>query len=163
MARECSPIKLGVGWSVAFSPDRKWWAVGSGLSKKGQVAFFRAATLAEVEAADSPAILVQPLSQTAPKGSQAGFSVLAGGVPPLSYQWRKGGNSLPGQTNISLTITNVTVADAGDYSVAVINALGSLASSNATLTVMQVREVPIADVNFDDKPASAGYLAFTYS
>lgn len=154
---------FGVGWSVAFSPDRKWWAVGSGLSKKGQVALFRAATLAEVEAADSPAILVQPLSQTAPEGSQAGFSVLAGGVPPLSYQWRKGGNSLPGQTNISLTITNVTVADAGDYSVAVINALGSLASSNATLTVMQVREVPIADVNFDDKPASAGYLAFTYS
>ena len=54
----------------------------------------------------------------------------------LSYQWRLNGtNSLPGATNASLTITNVSGANAGSYTVVVSDSLGSVTSAVATLTV----------------------------
>jgi len=42
---------------------------------------------------------------------------------------------LPGQTNATLTLTNVSLNDAGTYFVVVTNAYGSVTSSPATLTV----------------------------
>jgi len=69
----------------------------------------------------------------------------------MSYQWRKGADSLPRQTNASLTLANVTAANAGDYSVAVTNALGGVRSTNAMLNILSVREELIAEVNFQDK------------
>jgi WD40 repeat protein len=152
----------GVVWSVAFSPDKKWWAVGSGSARKGQVTLFRAATPTEVLAADLPAILVQPLSQSSTEGGRANFNVLASG-DRLGYQWRQGTNPLPGQTNATLTLSNVAAAHAGTYSVLVTNALGCATSSNATLHVIETREIPIAEINFDDKPATAGWNAFVGS
>ena len=91
------------------------------------------------------------------------LGVFATGTSPLSYQWRKDGRDLPGETNPALTIANVTGAAAGNYSVLVTNKLGSVASSDATLSVLHVREEPIAEVNFQDKQPSAGYSAFAYS
>jgi hypothetical protein len=52
-------------------------------------------------------------------GTQATFSTLASGSPPFTYQWRKGGNTLSGQTNSSLTLNNVSAADAASYCVVV--------------------------------------------
>jgi WD40 repeat protein len=144
----------GVVWSVPFSPDGKWWAVGSGASRQSEVALFRAATLPEVEAAPTgiaPGIIIQPVSQNAIEGSSVTLAVMATGTVPLSYRWRKGASSLPGQTNVSLTLANVDAACAGNYSVVVTNAFGSATSSNATLPVTSVREVLLGEVNFQDK------------
>jgi hypothetical protein len=125
------------------------------------MALFRSATPAEVEAADLPAIYVQPVSQTTTEGRSVTFGVSAAGASPLSYQWRKDADSLPGQTNDTLTLASVTAADVGDYSVVVTNLLGSATSSKATLNIFRVREETIAEVNFQDKqPAWTG--AFTY-
>jgi WD40 repeat protein len=163
----------GVVWSVAFSPDGKWWTVGSGGNGPGQrveVALFRgdtvpAAVPAELATSNAPNIAAQPISQTVTDSqpSTVMLGVFATGTPPLSYQWRKDGRDLPGQTNPALTITNVTGATAGDYRVVVTNKLGSVASSDATIGVLHVREVPIAEVNFQDKQPSAGYSAFAFS
>ncbi len=54
---------------------------------------------------------------------------------PVSYQWRKGGSPIPQATNSFLTLTNVTLAAAGNYDVVASNLNGSTASSMATLTV----------------------------
>jgi hypothetical protein len=89
------------------------------------------------------------------------FGVSATGVPPLSYQWRKDGDNLPGQTSASLTLSNVTAANAGDYRVVVTNLPGSASSSNAILNVLGVREETVAEVNFQDKQP-AWYKAYTY-
>ena len=89
------------------------------------------------------------------------FDVSAAGASLLSYQWRKGADNLAGQTNDSLTLANVTAANAGDYSVVVSNLLGSVISSNATLNILNVREVPIAEVNFQDRQP-AWTKAYTY-
>src|SRR5262249_694189 len=52
-----------------------------------------------------PSILVPPTPQTAIIGSSVTFSVLAGGTPPLFYQWYLNGTALTGATTNSLLLT----------------------------------------------------------
>lgn len=63
------------------------------------------------------------------------FSVAATGAGALTYQWSKAGRPLPGQTAPNLVIDPVTVADAGDYTVAVTDSGSTTTSEVATLTV----------------------------
>jgi WD40 repeat protein/serine/threonine protein kinase len=156
----------GVVWSASFSPDGEWWAVGSGSAQKSECALFRAATPAQTRSRPSrhaPQILLEPNSPTIIAGGTATLGVLAIGAQPLHYQWRRNGGILPGQTRASLILSNTSPDAAGDYSVVITNALGSLTSSNGVLSVVQVREAPIAEVNFQDKLPSGGYYASTYS
>jgi len=82
-----------------------------------------------------PTILTQPSDQSVTIGDTAAFSVTAFGGRPLSYQWRLNGIDVDGATNTILTITNAQRSQAGNYSVLVTNALGSVASSNAIFIV----------------------------
>ncbi len=105
-------------------------------------------TATDITTAIEPvAITLQPVSQTVPPGGTASFTVAVSGTPPFLYQWAFNGTYLPGaigNPNISptntLTVTNVSAADAGSYSVSVFQMLGpeeiSVANStNATLTL----------------------------
>ncbi|HYG34662.1 MAG TPA: immunoglobulin domain-containing protein, partial [Clostridia bacterium] len=83
----------------------------------------------------APSILTQPQSQTVNQGSNVTFSVGATGQNPLSYQWRFGTSNILGATSSSYSITNVQPTRAGNYFVVVANAVGSITSSNALLTV----------------------------
>jgi hypothetical protein len=90
----------------------------------------------------TPAIMVQPQSQTNYAGATAIFSVSATGFyPPTGYRWQKNdaslanGGNISGATNNTLTITDISDSDAANYSVTVTNAVGTVSSSNATLTV----------------------------
>lgn len=60
---------------------------------------------------------------------------MATGTPPLSYQWRKNGQPLAGQTAATLSLNNVQSGDAGTYTVVVSNSAGQLTSNPATLSV----------------------------
>jgi hypothetical protein len=91
-----------------------------------------------------PAITNQPVSLVVTAGQNATFSVAAAGSPPLSYQWRFNTTNLAGATASSFTRTNVQPTDAGDYSVVVTNAAGSITSSNALLTVLQAPPAQLA-------------------
>ncbi len=88
-----------------------------------------------------PTITTPPVASTVMAGSTATFSVVAGGSPTLTYQWRKGttaltnGGTISGATGATLTITNAQAADAGSYDVVVTNGTGTATSSAATLTV----------------------------
>jgi glycine cleavage system protein P-like pyridoxal-binding family len=59
--------------------------------------------------------------------------VQATGAGPFSYQWLFNGTNLAGATLTSLSVTNVNGANAGNYSVAISLASGSVTSSVATL------------------------------
>ena len=63
------------------------------------------------------------------------FSVVASGSDPLSYQWRLNSVDIPGATGASYTISSVQPAQAGDYTVVVSNAGGTVTSATALLTV----------------------------
>ena len=82
-----------------------------------------------------PTIIQQPQSQTVLQGSSAGFSVMATGDAPLSYQWRLNSNSLPTRTNASFSIGSVQTSDAGNYDIVVSNPAGAVTSLVAVLTV----------------------------
>ena len=88
--------------------------------------------------AEPPTIDTQPVGQTVLEGGSAQFGVVAAGTKPLTYQWRFNSGDLGGQTGSTLTRANVTLADAGDYSVIVKNTAGEAVSANATLTVVPV-------------------------
>ena len=83
-----------------------------------------------------PVVLTQPQNQTVGLDASAMFGVIAGGAPPLTYQWTLYATNIPGATNAILNREHVTLDDAGTYAVVVSNALGSATSSNALLTVL---------------------------
>jgi phospholipase/lecithinase/hemolysin len=85
-------------------------------------------------AASPPVIVEEPLSQRAVAGSNVVFTVQASGA--TAYQWRFRGHSLAGATNQSYSIDAVRPSNAGAYSVIARNAYGSVASTNAVLTVI---------------------------
>jgi uncharacterized repeat protein (TIGR01451 family) len=68
-------------------------------------------------------------------GSQATFSTVASGSGPFTYQWRRNGSALSGQTNSTLVLTNLSAASAGTYCVVVTGACDRLTNC-ATLTVL---------------------------
>jgi Immunoglobulin domain/Immunoglobulin I-set domain len=87
-----------------------------------------------------PAIIIQPTNQTVLAGSNVTFTVVASGSPPLSYQWMQWFGpwaEMSGQTNSSLTLTNVTLSQSGSqYMVRVSNTVAVVSSSTAVLTVV---------------------------
>jgi uncharacterized repeat protein (TIGR03803 family) len=99
-------------------------------------------TVFSLSITSAPEITVSPANQTVAAGASAGFSVAVFGAPPLFYQWQKNGTNLSDEGDISgsaariLLIHPASLADAGSYSVIVSNALGTVASGGATLTVL---------------------------
>ncbi len=81
-----------------------------------------------------PPILTQPTSITNFVQADSTLSVSAGGGG-LGYQWQLNGTNILGANGASLTLTNVTLGNAGTYRAIVTNAFGAVTSAVATLTV----------------------------
>lgn len=84
---------------------------------------------------NTPVISTQPLSQTVDAGTPVTFRVVAGGNPPLSYQWQFNGSAIGGATSSNYTVAAVTPANAGQYQVVVTNPDGPSSSGVVVLTV----------------------------
>lgn len=88
-----------------------------------------------------PFITTQPSSQAVLAGTNATFRTSLLGSSPAAYQWRfngvplVNGGRVSGATSAIVTVTGVVTNDAGSYDVVVTNAVGSVTSSNAVLTV----------------------------
>ena len=82
-----------------------------------------------------PAISTNPVSQTNAFGSTAVFSCTATGPLPMNYQWFQNSTNLIGQTNATLTLTNLQLTNVGSYNVILANAFGSITSSIAILHI----------------------------
>ena len=92
---------------------------------------------------DRPVIQAHPVSQTRASGESVTFTVTTVGTLPKSYQWRKDGVPLPGQTGATFTLSGIKKADAGIYDVIVANDYGSTASDKAELSLH-----PVLDESF---------------
>jgi pectin methylesterase-like acyl-CoA thioesterase len=89
-----------------------------------------------VTTATVPATITsQPVAATVTAGKDATFTVGAFGSAPLTYQWQKNGTTIAGAASANLTLTAVTPADAGSYTVIVSNTGGTVTSTAAVLTV----------------------------
>jgi hypothetical protein len=106
-----------------------------------------------VKDVQAPLFISQPASQTANVGSVAFFSTKISAFPAPTYQWRKNGvdlvndGKIQGANKPTISISNLSAADAGTYTVVVSNALGTVISNDAMLTT-------------DGTPAFTGQPAF---
>jgi sugar lactone lactonase YvrE len=89
-------------------------------------------------------LLATPASQLVAVGSTVTFTAQPGCAGTYTYQWRKGTNELAdagvvsGAATAALTLTGVSVAEAGNYSVTVSDTNGTAASPEASLRVTAV-------------------------
>ncbi len=88
----------------------------------------------------TPGITNQPAGLTVTNSQSASFSVLAGGVPSVSYQWFFNSNPVSASANSSATSATLTISQAsptntGSYYVQISNAAGTTNSASVTLTV----------------------------
>jgi hypothetical protein len=90
-----------------------------------------------------PAIVFQPVGATCIFGSTVTFTVTAVGTPPLTYQWFQNETVLRATTP-TLTISNVSPADAGGYSVVITNPTGTVTSRSADLALIDLPTLEIA-------------------
>jgi hypothetical protein len=81
-----------------------------------------------------PTITQQPKDTISEFGSNADYTVVAGGGK-LKYQWWKDGNVIAGATSSSFGILSVQNNDNGRYYVVVTNHAGAITSRKAQLTV----------------------------
>jgi DNA/RNA endonuclease G (NUC1) len=95
-----------------------------------------AALLAVTPAA--PSIATAPTAQTVTPGGTATLSVIASGSGPFTYQWRKAGVAVTGNTSATtatLTLPSATAADSASYDVVITNSLGTVTSTAIALSV----------------------------
>lgn len=88
-----------------------------------------------------PTVQTGPIAQTATVGDYLTLSAAGAGTPPFAYVWKRNGVTLvdggrfAGATSATLMIDGVTSADAGGYTVDIVNAFGSVTSAVASVTV----------------------------
>jgi hypothetical protein len=81
-----------------------------------------------------PVIARAPQPQSVAAGATVVLAVEAD-ASAAGFQWRRNGVALAGAVNALLTLTNVTSADAGAYTVDVFNRAGTVTSAPAALTL----------------------------
>lgn len=94
------------------------------------------------------AINTPPASATACVGSTVTFSVNASGSA-LTYQWKKGGQSINGASSNTYTLSNIVAADSVNYAVVVSGLCGVVTSAPAKLRVLPADSctTPVSSLN----------------
>ena len=153
-----SPDEFSVSWNGSTLYDKVNFIQASWLNLQFVVTATGASTVLQIGGRDDPSyiglddvtvtpvfaptISTQPTNLTVLSGGSAVFSAKVAGTTNLVYQWRKGGTNLANGAGISgavttnLSLTAVTTNSAGNYTLFVTNAYGSITSSIASLTVV---------------------------
>lgn len=84
----------------------------------------------------APFITSQPTNEAVVAGGTASFNVGVTGLSPFSYQWTFDGTNIANATNATLTLSNVQLANVGNYAVAITNSTGATNSGTASLTLI---------------------------
>jgi len=114
---------------------RFYYPNGIAVNAAGTLYVTSGTTVRKGVLATLPVIATQPSSLSITAGNGASFTVTAGGTPAPTFQWQRNGSAISGATQSSFTLASAQTSDAGDYTVVVTNALGSVTSAKATLTV----------------------------
>ncbi len=118
--------------ALTLGSDGKFYGTTSAGGSDGLGTVFRLNPLAPLIVSQP-----QPASQVVPAGVNVTISAGVIGASPLSYQWTYNTTDLPGETNASLTLNNVSLLMSGNYALRVTNSLGGpVFSSSAVLTVV---------------------------
>ncbi len=83
-----------------------------------------------------PRFTVQPANQAVLPGTNVTLVSAATGTGPLRYQWRFEGVDIANATNATYSFTNASLANHGNYSVAVTDDIGTTVSATAFINVL---------------------------
>jgi hypothetical protein len=75
-----------------------------------------------------PSITTPPVGQSFTLGGGLNLGVTASGSGPLFYQWQFNGTNIQGASSATLTLVNLTAANAGAYRVVITNSVGTTTS-----------------------------------
>ncbi|HEV7925683.1 MAG TPA: immunoglobulin domain-containing protein, partial [Verrucomicrobiae bacterium] len=104
----------------------------------------------------TPRLTQGPVGEIADPGAAVTFTAAATGAQPLSYLWYFNDELIQNSAVPAVTLNNLQLSQAGDYTVAVSNSFGAVTS---TIAILNVWEGPIAsnlvvhlpfDGNFND-------------
>lgn len=96
-----------------------------------------------------PSIASLSSSQTVMEGTNLTLTVSVNGTTPFTYQWRKDGTAIGGETNPILVLNAIRVVNAGSYTVVVTNSAGSVTSSPILIAV-----TPATPPSFYSQPSN---------
>ena len=104
-----------------------------------------------------PVLAGQPLAMTVAPGGTATFTVdlVDTGAVGLLYRWSRDGIPLPAATTSTLTLVALTPAEAGLFTCEISNALGSVTSRAARLTVTATGAESPPDSNRSEAPPTS--------
>jgi len=102
---------------------------------------------ARLEVTLAPGIVRHPFDLTPVLGQTKMLKVQAAGATPLQYQWLKDGTNIAKETNATLTLTNITLANEGSYTVLISNQYGSVSSAASTMDVIAHPAAAITSVS----------------
>jgi hypothetical protein len=89
-----------------------------------------------------PSIVTQPVNVTNVAGATISFQTSVAGSPPFGFNWQFNGTNLSDNGHINgsqsgvLTINSISAADVGGYQAVITNAVGSVTSQMATLSLL---------------------------
>lgn len=92
-----------------------------------------------------PSFTLTPADRTVQLGSNIELEARVEGCPKPAYQWSFNGTALVGQTNASLVLPGITLADTGTYQLTASNTFGVVATS-VTLSVRSKPDLRITEV-----------------
>ena len=100
-----------------------------------EITALRAAGVAGTYTPTPVSIVQQPRSQAILTGSSYTFTAKAAGSLPLTYQWKKNSQDLPGAIRSSLAFPNAVETNSGTYQLVVSQGATKVSTTSATLAV----------------------------
>ena len=105
-----------------------------------------------------PEAAITPGATETAVGSTVVLNANPTGSGPFSLQWRKDGQEIPGATGATLTLSSVTYADAGFYTVEARNGAGIWGATPATVKVYCPLQIPTIVAADQPCPGAGMYL-----
>jgi hypothetical protein len=110
-----------------------------------------------------PTIVTQPAGRALNPGAALSLSVTATGTGPLMYQWSKDGQAIAGAMSASYSVAAVQVANAGEYSVAVTNSVGTVTSQAVTVSINEGVTITTQPASLSVNPGASATFSVSAS
>lgn len=105
-----------------------------------------------------------PATSDVNEGQNISYIVdIGGGTPPFTFQWNKNSAPIPGATDAFLIFAAVQLSDAGEYTVTVMNEIGSTTSPVETLVVIPTKPSRLANISIVTSGAGGRIIGFSFS
>ena len=113
--------------------------------------------LTTLASTDVPVLTQEPLGTELGVGQELVLRAAVSGIGPFQWQWYRDGKPIPGGNSDTLVISEVSLADAGIYTVRVSNVVGEDLSGAAVLAVHPANRFAGDWPTFGSSPAHTGH------